>query len=690
MRNYLEQVYAGVLGKVIGVYMGRPVEGWKRDRIEERFGDIDRYVADDVGVPLIVADDDISGTFTFIRALEDSGLFEDTPPAFFGDNWLNYLIEKRTVLWWGGLGYSTEHTAFIRLKHGIKSPESGSAAINGKVVSEQIGAQIFIDCFGMVAPGNPELAMRLAEMAARVSHDGEAVIGAKVVAAMVSMAFEIKDIHTILDKVVDFIPKESLIAQVHSDVRSWVREDRDWRKTFARIDEKYGYAKFGGGCHMIPNHAAMVMAWEYAGNDFHKAQVIINSAGWDTDCNAANVGSVMGLICGLDGIVAKYDFRSPFADRLIIPTANGTDSVSDCLRIARRIARIGCRISKLETTPDIIGCAYHDFALKGALHGYVANQYGSVKWSSEYGGSALFSFPGNTVSHAAITTPVSLLATSHSACATNTNGYATASTPFLYHGMTATVEIANCSIPGGIASAWISVLCQDNDGNAKSFRSPPTSLTDGSATTLKWQVECEHLQIEAFSIEVASNCNGSIHVASADFSGEANVRTDQEWFFAKEPNTLPGWICTIGKFQWGRFQQDEGFGALVTGNDYWHDATVSAGFCVHSGDAAGLVLCWQGLMRHYSITVGHGRLKLVRKLYTETTLFEAEVPIAEDDQFKLEASVRNGFIIISLNDKTMASVYDTSLASGAAGICLYNCSMFLTSPLVITANHHQG
>ena len=31
--DYLERVYAGVLGKIIGVYLGRPFEGWTYDRI---------------------------------------------------------------------------------------------------------------------------------------------------------------------------------------------------------------------------------------------------------------------------------------------------------------------------------------------------------------------------------------------------------------------------------------------------------------------------------------------------------------------------------------------------------------------------------------------------------------------------------------------------------------------------------
>ena len=38
-----------------------------------RLGEINYYVHEKLGVPLIVTDDDISGTFTFLRALPDYG-----------------------------------------------------------------------------------------------------------------------------------------------------------------------------------------------------------------------------------------------------------------------------------------------------------------------------------------------------------------------------------------------------------------------------------------------------------------------------------------------------------------------------------------------------------------------------------------------------------------------------------------
>ena len=41
--DYPDRVYAGVLGK-IGVYLGRPFEGWLHERIEAEPGEITGYV----------------------------------------------------------------------------------------------------------------------------------------------------------------------------------------------------------------------------------------------------------------------------------------------------------------------------------------------------------------------------------------------------------------------------------------------------------------------------------------------------------------------------------------------------------------------------------------------------------------------------------------------------------------------
>ncbi|MDQ2652237.1 MAG: ADP-ribosylglycohydrolase family protein, partial [Chloroflexota bacterium] len=369
--DYVERVYAGVLGKIIGVYLGRPIEGWTYDRISAEVGEVDHYINEMRDMPLVVTDDDISGTFTFLRALPDHGNSPDLTPEEIGNTWLNYLINERTILWWGGLGNSTEHTAYIRLKEGVPAPASGSMALNGKTIAEQIGAQIFIDGWGMLFPGDPERAVDFARRAGSVSHDGEAIYGAQVIAAMLAQAFVESDLNALLETAVSSIPEDSTIARVIRDVRAWhAAAPDDWRAALAQIQANYGYDKYGGACHMVPNHALIIMALLYGGDDFRKAQMIINTSGWDTDCNAANVGSILGVKNGLAGIDSSdYDWRGPVADRLYLSTADGGRAISDAVIETYHVVNAARALAGADALAPRNGARFH-FSLPGSVQGF--------------------------------------------------------------------------------------------------------------------------------------------------------------------------------------------------------------------------------------------------------------------------------------------------------------------------------
>ena len=374
--DYPERAYAAVLGKLIGVYLGRPFEGWTYQRIMRELGPIENYVHERLKVPLVVTDDDVAGTFTFIRALEDHRASAEITSREIGETWLNYIVERRAILWWGGAGNSTEHTAWLNLKRGIAAPDSGSIKVNGQAVAEQIGAQIFIDGWAIVAPGNPALAAELAEKAARVSHDGAAVDAAKLWAAMEAEAFISRDVEHLIDVGLAHIPSDSAIAKLIADIRAWRERYPDWRDAREKIEAHYGYDKYPGNCHVIPNHALMIMALLYAPDDFSKAQTIVCTSGWDTDCNAGNVGCLMGAMLGLEGIDAGGKWRGPLADRMLISSADGGYSINDAVRVApdwstsgevwpvclRRlrprterscilVCRVACRVSRAPAMP---------------------------------------------------------------------------------------------------------------------------------------------------------------------------------------------------------------------------------------------------------------------------------------------------------------------------------------------------
>ena len=72
--------------------------------IMKHFGEINYYVHEALDEPLVVTDDDLSGTFTFVRAMPDYGNSLGLTPAQIGQTWLNYIVEGKTILWWGGIG----------------------------------------------------------------------------------------------------------------------------------------------------------------------------------------------------------------------------------------------------------------------------------------------------------------------------------------------------------------------------------------------------------------------------------------------------------------------------------------------------------------------------------------------------------------------------------------------------------
>src|SRR5919107_2224071 len=282
-------------------------------------------------------------------------------------------MSRGGCLWWGGIGNSTEHTAYLRLKSGIPAPVSGSIELNGTTVAEQIGSQIFLAGGAMTGPGDPGPTAVSARRAGSVSHDGEAIYGAQVIAAMEAQAFVEPDLDRLIDVAVSLIPADSAIARLIADIREWHAAEPDWRKTREKIAANYGYDKYIGNCHMVPNHALIIMALLYGDDDFGKSLMIVNTAGWDTDCNAGNVGALLGIKNGLEGIdLSPYDWRGPVADRMYLATADGGRAITDAVIETYEIVNIGRALAGEPPLAPKNGARFH-FELPGSVQGWMAD-----------------------------------------------------------------------------------------------------------------------------------------------------------------------------------------------------------------------------------------------------------------------------------------------------------------------------
>lgn len=690
--DYTERVYAGVLGKLIGVYLGRPFEGWSYERIVQELGEINYYVHEQLGVPLVVTDDDISGTFTFLRALPDYGNSLALTPAQIGQTWLNYIIEKRTILWWGGMGNSTEHTAYLRLKKGIPAPRSGCIELNGKVVAEQIGSQIFIDGWAMVAPGDPELAAELARRAASVSHDGEAIYGAQVLAAMQSQAFVEPDIQKLLDVGLSLIPADCLIRCLINDIREWHAGEPDWRVARAQIAAHYGYDKYGGNCHMIPNHGLIIHSLLYGDDDFQKSLMIVNTSGWDTDCNSGNVGCLLGIKNGLAAIESGPDYRGPVADRLYLPTADGGRAISDAVTESYHVINTGRALAGEAPLTPKQGARFH-FELPGSVQGFCADERvdarGVLRVENVVGHSARGSrtlalrYQGLARGRVARAGSPVFTPSREVADYFDRRGYSLLASPALYPGQTVHAAlVADAANPSPVrCNLYLRRYIAPDDG-LELVRSPQVTVEPGASHTFAWPIEgsgSEPIAEVGVEIHSAARTEGSLYLDYLTWDGTPNVvftrpQPGQRQGTADAQMWRRSWVLGVDEYnsRWPeafRLVQNEGRGLLSTGTREWTDYTVSSTLTVHLASAAGIAARVQGMRRYYALLLcNDGRARLVKALDGDRVLAEAEFPWVNGGSYDLRLDVQGTYIEARIDGDLLFAVDDSDRPLNGGGV----------------------
>ena len=346
--DYNERVYAGWLGKCIGVRFGAPLENWTYEEIRDHLGELDGYVREDRG-KIFKPDDDTSVPMIKIRTLEDNNFPKNLTPQQCAENFLNYVAYGQGTFWWGGYGIASEETGFVNLQNGIPAPLSGSIEMNGATMAEQIGGQIFSNIWGLVAPNQPELAADLSATVASVAHDGNGIYGARYIAAITSLAFSERDPRRLVEKGLEHIPADSEYTRVVRALLDYHADHPDdWHAAFAFLNENFGDHLYPGLVHIIPNAGVVVLGLLYGEGDFSKTLKITNMAGWDTDCNVGNVGAILGVMVGVEGIDAHW--RDPMNDLVIAASLIGTRNILTIPQCADILTTAGRQLCGLEAT----------------------------------------------------------------------------------------------------------------------------------------------------------------------------------------------------------------------------------------------------------------------------------------------------------------------------------------------------
>lgn len=314
------------VGRICGCLLGKPIEGIKTDELipllkETKNYPLNRYiVSSDITdemcqryrFPLkercwadtltaAPVDDDTNYTVMAQALIDRFG--RDFTPRDVANAWLWYQSKD---------AYCTaERVAFKNIINGYAPP---SSAQYKNPYREWIGAQIRGDYFGYINPGNPTLAAEMAWRDASISHIKNGIYGEMFVAAMLACAAVTDDIYDIINGGLAQIPSTSRLYQEISFVLQQHKNGTACEACFADIHAKYNEYSEHDWCHTISNAMIVAAALLYGNGDFGKSVCLAVQTGFDTDCNGATVGSIVGMQKGVGCI--GHEWQQPLHGRL--------------------------------------------------------------------------------------------------------------------------------------------------------------------------------------------------------------------------------------------------------------------------------------------------------------------------------------------------------------------------------------
>ncbi len=321
----LAHIRGAWLGRICGCLLGKPVEGWRTPELHQLLKGsgnypLHRYMShEDLreaglenrigprgawinhvtnGAP---CDDDTNYTAMAWRVVEKYG--RNFTSDDMAEAWMAYQPKN---------AYCTaERRAFRNFVIGIRPPQS---AIYKNPDREFIGAQIRADYFGYINPGDPETAAEMAWRDACISHVKNGIYGEMFVAAMLAAAAVCNDVKEVILEGLKQIPEKSRLTERVMAVVGWYEDGVPQEECFERIHREWNEFDGYDWVHTISNAMIVAAALLYGEKDYTRSIGMAVQTGFDTDCNGATVGSIVGMMITDAGIDEAW--TKPIAGKL--------------------------------------------------------------------------------------------------------------------------------------------------------------------------------------------------------------------------------------------------------------------------------------------------------------------------------------------------------------------------------------
>ncbi len=301
-------------GRACGCLLGKPVEGMRSNELIPLLKETNNYPM----TRYILSTDITSEVCKHYKFFLKNKPYGDNVDGMPVDDDTNYVVLAQRIVEEFGKDFESEDVATAWLKYQsiysyftaeriayvnfINCIEPPASAIYKNVCREWIGAQIRGDYFGYICPGKPEKAAKMAFNDARISHVKNGIYGEMFVSAMISCAAVTESVEDIIFGGLAQIPHTSRLYEAVMKIYEGYKNGVTLDDCFKLIHSQYDEHTDHGWCHVISNAMIVVAALLYGEGDFGKSICIAVSMAFDTDCNGATVGSILGMRGGIDCI----------------------------------------------------------------------------------------------------------------------------------------------------------------------------------------------------------------------------------------------------------------------------------------------------------------------------------------------------------------------------------------------------
>lgn len=316
-----DKVLGAWYGRICGCLLGKPVEGIMSDELQEllkRTGNfpMTRYIDKEE-----ITDEVQKGIGYNLQACAYPRDFGRMPP----DDDTNYMVIGLRILQWHGRDFTSENVAHAWLNTQIKNayctaeriafrnfvmgympPESAEYK---NPYREWIGAQIRGDFFGYINPCDPETAADMAHRDASISHIKNGIYGEMWVSAMLAAAFGCDDIEKVIRRGMAELPEKSRINEALEKIIDMYNSGVSVEDCFADIHSRWDEHNGHDWTHTVSNAEIVAASLLYGQKDYAKSVGLSVQTGFDTDCNGATVGSILGVMLGYKALPASFTDR---------------------------------------------------------------------------------------------------------------------------------------------------------------------------------------------------------------------------------------------------------------------------------------------------------------------------------------------------------------------------------------------